>query len=622
VAAVALAGALALTNGGVIPEPAADNVVLLVALVALAKAALNLLAGAQYRIWEYTSMDAVLILVGTAIASSVALLALAVGGLAPLPLAAVLVDGPLYLLGAMGVRVVRRLQVSFVKKGTGDSSLSPVRTLVVGAGDTANSLLGDLQNRNHTRWDIVGVLDDNPSKQGARLRGYPVLGPTTQLEWFIQRENVKHVVVAMPSADRLVLRNLISRAQSGGATVQAVPALEDLFRNGRGAVARMPVTLDDLMDSAEVKKTLLTRVRRKPAEPRILVTGGGGYIGSRLVGQLLDRGYRVRVLDNFMYGTTGLKRFRGSSNLEVVDGDISSIRDVVASVKDVEAVIALAAIVGDPACGINAEETLNLNFESTKVLVEACNFYGVQRLVFASSCSVYGASDNSILTEASPLNPVSLYARTRILSEDVLFERCGDVSVVILRLSTVFGLSDRMRFDLVVNALTARALVERRIRIFGGAQWRPFVHCADAAEAFLLSATAPPELVRGEIFNVGGEGMNFTIAQVGEIVAEEVGDDVEIETVDAMDDHRNYRVAFDKIATHLGFTPKYDIRTGVREMIVALEQDAALRDYNQATYSNVKVLRDRFESADAPLVASEPAPPPPPRPQAVLETLP
>jgi nucleoside-diphosphate-sugar epimerase len=607
VAAAALLAAFALRFDGSIPAPYAMDLAWLVGFVAVAKTTVNFALRAHSRMWQYVSMREAVVLATAAAASTAGLLLLSLAGLLDVPISVLLIDGALYLLGAAGVRVLRRAQVTFVKKRSGVSGDGRVRTLLIGAGDTANALLGDMENRNHTVWDIVGLLDDSPSKQGAKLRGHPVLGPTSQLESLIQRENVKHVVVAMPSANRMVLRNLIGRAQTRGATVQAVPALEDLLRNGKGSVGRLPVTLEDLVDSGEVKRTLLSRVRRRVPEPCILVTGGAGYIGSHVVARLLERGCRVRVLDNFMYGRTGLERLRGHPNLEVKDGDISSIRDVVSAVKDVEAVIALAAIVGDPACGINAEETLNLNYESTKVLVEACNFYGVQRLVFASSCSVYGASDNIYLTEQSALNPVSLYARTRIMSEEVILERCGDVTAVILRLSTVFGLSARMRFDLVVNALTARALVDRRIQIFGGGQWRPFVHCADAAEAFVLAATALPELVRRETFNVGGAGMNHTIGQVGEMIADEVGDDVRIEYVDAMDDPRNYRVTFDKITQHLGFTPNYDLRSGIREMIVALEQNPALRDYNQAAYSNVKVLRDRFESADAQIEVVQPA---------------
>ena len=598
VAVGSLALAFELRFGGDVPQEFLAQLTALLLIVATGKTAVNFLVGGHSRIWHYTSAhEAVVLSYGAALSTGLLVLASATS-LLNVPYSVLFIDATIYILGISVVRMARRIQVTIVKKREGgNGSAERIRTLVVGAGDTANSLIGDLHNRNHTDWDVVGLLDDDPAKQGAKLRGLPVLGPTTQMEWFIQRENIKHVVIVMPSAQKAVVRGLISRAQNRGATVQAIPTLEDLLRNGKPATGTVPVTLADLVDAAEVKKSLLSRARRQRDRESILVTGGAGYTGCLLVKKLLDRGHHVSVLDNFTYGSGGLDSLRGSDNLEIVEGDISSIRDVVATVKEVDTVIALAAIVGDPACGLNAEETLNLNYESTKVLVEACNFYGVQRLVFASSCSVYGASHNEVLIETSHLNPVSLYARTRILSEDVLFERCGDVAPVILRLATVFGLSPRMRFDLVVNTLTARAVVDRRIQIVGGDQWRPFVHCQDAAEAFAIAATASSELVRGEIFNVGGAGMNHTIGRVGEIVADEVGEDVVIELVEVEEDPRNYRVSCDKIEQTLGFTPAYDLRSGIREMIVAIEGTPSLRDYDHVAYSNLKLLKDRFESA-------------------------
>jgi nucleoside-diphosphate-sugar epimerase len=554
--------------------------------------------GASHRhIWHYTSIQEVTSVTVSAAVTSAVLGLVSLANLLPLPLSVVVIDFALFTLGSVGVRFIRRQQVSYIKRRGGVGPSEKVRTIVIGAGDTANSLLSDLESRNHTNWDVVGLLDDAPSRRGARLRGYEVLGPTTRLTQEIQARGVKHVVVAMPSAEKAVIRHLINRAERAGATVQAVPALEDLLRNGKPLSDHVPITLEDLVDSAEVKKTLLSRVRRDRSRETILVTGGAGYIGSHVVRKLLDRGYRVRVLDNFLYGSAGIDPLRGHELLEVVEGDISSIRDVVSAVKDADAVIALAAIVGDPACGLNAEETLNLNYESTKVLVEGCNFYGVQRLVFASSCSVYGASNSELLTEASPLNPVSLYARTRIMSEDVIFSRCGDVVPVVLRLSTVFGLSPRMRFDLVVNTLTARAVVDRRIQIFGGDQWRPFVHCQDAAEAFIRAALALPELVRSEIFNVGSNDMNSTIGGVGALVAAEVGEDVTVESVPVLDDPRNYRVSFDKIESALGFQARYTLRQGIAEMIEAFEDTPHLRDYENVAFSNLKFLRDRFEAS-------------------------
>jgi nucleoside-diphosphate-sugar epimerase len=597
-AAVAFLVATELRFAGTVPSWIGHDLFWILALVVVGKTLITGLLGGHSRIWHYTSaQEAVLLALGAGLSSGLLMAASATGAL-PVPLSLLLIDGPLYLLGVFAVRILRRMQVTMVKKRQdGDAGPDHVRTLLIGAGDTANALLADIESRNHTNWDIVGLLDDDPAKRRARLRGVPVLGPTTRLEHYIQELGIRHVVMAMPSAQRAVIRGVITRAQACGATVQAVPALEDLLRKGVPVGGALPITLADLQDSAEVRRTLLSSVRRSDSNERVLVTGGAGYIGCHVVSQLLELGYRVRVLDNFTFGRESLAGVLHHPSLEVVKGDISSIRDVVAAVKDSDHVVALAAIVGDPACGLNAEETLNLNYESTKVLTEACNFYGVQRLVFASSCSVYGASENHFLTESSPLNPVSLYARTRIMSEEIVFNRAGDVVPVVLRLATVFGLSPRMRYDLVVNLMTAHALVGRRIQIFGGDQWRPFVHCRDAARAFVTAISAPDTVVRGRIFNVGSNGMNSTIRAVGDLVVEEVGGDVSVDAQPNVDDPRNYRVRFDLIEDALGFRPEYDMRRGIREMIEAIEGTPTLRDYDRAAYSNLKFLKDRFESA-------------------------
>jgi nucleoside-diphosphate-sugar epimerase len=214
----------------------------------------------------------------------------------------------------------------------------------------------------------------------------------------------------------------------------------------------------------------------------------------------------------------------------------------------------------------------------------------VRRLVFASSCSVYGASENDLLTERSRLNPVSLYARTRVLSENIIFDRRGDVEPVVLRLSTVFGLSPRMRFDLVVNTLTVRAVVDQRIAVHGGDQWRPNVHCRDVARAFIMALEAPAASVAGEIFNVGGDGLNHRIAELGEMVAGIVGD-VSVEYHSDVPDPRNYRVSFEKIRRTLGFEPEYTVARGIREVAAAVRGTPALQHYQSPVFHNVQAFK-------------------------------
>src|SRR6266567_8077052 len=390
----------------------------------------------------------------------------------------------------------------------------------------------------------------------------------------------------MPSAHPDAVRTFGRQLEEAGVRVRAVRGIErfvlggDLHRPGSA-------TLRELLDSAPPVPPKYQGAA--DGERRVLVTGGAGFIGSHLTRMLLDRGYCVRVLDRFDYGRAGIEGLR-HPRLEVLGGDVCSSRDVSRALRDVHGVLALAAIVGDPACNLDPEETINLNYTATKVLAEACNFYRVRRLVFASSCSVYGASSQGLLTEESSLKPVSLYARTRVLSENILFDRAGEVQPVVLRLSTVFGLSPRMRFDLVVNTLTVRAVVDRKIAIFGGNQWRPNVHCRDAARAFIAALEAPAERVAGEIFNVGGDALNHTIAALGNLVAETVGDVAVVHQQDATDP-RDYRVSFEKIRRVLAFEPEVTVAAGIREVAAAVRGDPALRKYQNPVYHNVQALK-------------------------------
>jgi nucleoside-diphosphate-sugar epimerase len=321
----------------------------------------------------------------------------------------------------------------------------------------------------------------------------------------------------------------------------------------------------------------------------VLVTGGAGYIGSHLVRKLLQRGYRVRLLDKFLYGEHGIAELRGDPNLELRYGDICNIRDMVQAVNGVRAVVALAALVGDAACDLDPREALTTNFESTRCLLESCREAGVQRLVFASSCSVYGANGSDLLREDSHLNPVSLYARTRIMSEELLMQEHGPVEVVILRLSTVCGLSPRMRFDLMVNTITARASVDGRVRIVGASQWRPHLHVQDAAEAFTRAVEAPSKVAAGQIFNVGSESLNFTVGEIAEKVVVQIPGTV-VEYFDHIEDRRSYRVAFDHIRDTLGFVPAHTVDDAIREVRTVL-QTGAVRNYGDELYHNVKSLQ-------------------------------
>ncbi|MGI5837202.1 MAG: NAD-dependent epimerase/dehydratase family protein, partial [Chloroflexota bacterium] len=255
-----------------------------------------------------------------------------------------------------------------------------------------------------------------------------------------------------------------------------------------------------------------------------------------------------------------------------------------------DAVVHLGALVGDPACALDESLTIDINLAATRAIAEAAKGLGIERFVFASTCSVYGAS-NQVLNEQSALNPVSLYARTKIAAEQILLSMSDHrFAPVILRFGTIYGLSPRPRFDLVVNLLAARAVQEKSITIQGGEQWRPFVHVDDVATAIIKCIEAPLDTVRGEIFNVGSDDQNYRIAQIGDIISTIVPG-VEVVKQGEVADLRNYRVSFAKIRRTLGFIPRHTVASGVLEIKAAIES-GQISEYQDMRYSNHKTLSE------------------------------
>jgi len=553
----------------------------------------HVLRGSHRVIWRYTSLRE-----ASAVAVSAATvgIALIVGrwlGWVPFSGTVVLSLALLTLFNALGLRALRRWLVTRTKvrrhaRYERWPLRAPRRVLIVGAGRRGLSIGRELIERGTEAIELAGYLDDDLAKREAILNGARVLGRVGDALDICERYRIAEVIVAMPSAEPAFVRAFVRQLEDAGVHARAVQNVES-FVDGTELHRPGAAKLHDLIGPAPIRE------RATPGNPharRVLITGGAGYIGSHLVRMLLERGYHVRILDRFDYGRVGIEGL-SHPNFEVIQGDTCNSRDVSRAVRNVDGVIALAAIVGDPACNLDPEETVNLNYTGTKILAEACNFYGVRRLVFASSCSVYGASSQGLLTERSRLNPVSLYARTRVLSENILFDRHGDVEPVVVRLATVFGLSPRMRFDLVVNTLTVRAVTEGRIHIFGGGQWRPNVHCRDAARAFVLALEAPASDVAGEIFNLGGDALNHRITEIGEMVAAIVGD-VAVGRHDDVADPRDYRVSFAKIRRVLGFEPEHMIADGIREVAAAVRADPMLRRWQDARFHNVQALQQAF----------------------------
>jgi len=320
----------------------------------------------------------------------------------------------------------------------------------------------------------------------------------------------------------------------------------------------------------------------------VLVIGGAGYIGSALLPKLLSAGYRVRVLDLFLYGKDPIRDVVNHPQLELLEGDFRNVQKVVEAMRDVDSVIHLGAIVGDPACDLDSNITMTVNLTATQMIAQVAKATGIRRFIFASTCSVYGASDE-ILDERSEVEPISLYGRTKLAAEKGLRKMVDEnFNPTILRFGTIYGLSGRTRFDLVVNLLAAKAKVDGIITVHGGNQWRPFVHVDDASKAVFMALNAPLELAAGEIFNVGSEGQNKTITQIGEMIRDQVVG-AKLVASDTITDRRNYRVRFSHIKNTLGFEPSWSLEQGIHQVVEAVA-NGTISNYNDPQYSNVKYL--------------------------------
>lgn len=324
---------------------------------------------------------------------------------------------------------------------------------------------------------------------------------------------------------------------------------------------------------------------------KVLVVGGAGFLGSVLSNKLLDKGYEVRALDVLLYGEESIQKHLEKEKFELIRGDMRDISRLAEALVGVDAVINLAAIVGDPACGVNPSSTITTNYLANKTLAEACKYHQINRFLFASSCSVYGEKDD-IADETSPMNPVSLYARSKIHSEEgILGLEDENFSPTILRMATLYGYSPRMRFDLVVNTMTKDAINKKEIIVHGGGtQWRPLLEVGDAADIFIKCLEAPLAVVKGQIFNAGSEKQNYQIKDIAEKVYKIIPEaDLKVEP--NMADNRNYSVSFAKIREKLNFTPQKDIGQSILEIREAITSKL-IEDVHHKKYYNVEHIKE------------------------------
>jgi nucleoside-diphosphate-sugar epimerase len=322
--------------------------------------------------------------------------------------------------------------------------------------------------------------------------------------------------------------------------------------------------------------------------PRIMVTGAGGYIGTQLVRDLLSKDFEVTAVDRFFFGQETLREFKDNKNLRIIKKDIRDLQKE--DFKNHYAVCDLACLSNDPSGEIDPELTFAINRDGRVHVAKVAKQAGVEKYIISSSCSVYGRGEDSILNEKSATNPISVYAKSTLEAEQQnLSLSDNDFIVTSLRNATVFGLSNRMRFDLVVNLMTLTAFQKRRIIVMGGGlQWRPLVHLSDVSSAFISVISSSKNKINGEIFNIGLN--NFQIKNLAHLVREKLPFPVEIEVAPDDADKRDYNVEFSKAKTVFDYSAKVSIESGITEIYNALsfgKVDTGLKTVTVQWYRNI-----------------------------------
>ena len=311
---------------------------------------------------------------------------------------------------------------------------------------------------------------------------------------------------------------------------------------------------------------------------KILVTGGAGYVGSTLVPLLLKEGYKVRLLDYLMFGGESLLGSYSHPNFEFVRADIRDKRIVEQTLGGIDAVIHLVALVGEEACKIKPKVTWEINFEATRIIASLCKQKKIKRFIFASTCSNYGIHRAGLARENTSLNITSLYAETKVACEEYLKTiETSQFHPCILRFAMMFGLSPKMRFNLVINDFVREAFCKKRVVIYGPECWRAFTHVRDAADAYLACLKAPLSKISGEIFNVGTE--NYQKKQLVNLIKKYIPE-LQIKIIEKKKDPRDYRISFKKIDRILGFKAKRSVEEGLLEIRDAIEKKIFSNPYD------------------------------------------
>lgn len=326
----------------------------------------------------------------------------------------------------------------------------------------------------------------------------------------------------------------------------------------------------------------------------VLLVGGAGYVGAELQKSLVDDGYQVSVLDTFWYpaGRWAVNDPTYGSKIKYLEGDVRDTDAVSSALAGSDLCIHLACISNDPSYELDPDLAKSINYEAFKLFVDELNKSTIERVIFASSSSVYGVKTEPEVTENLTCEPLTDYSRYKVACEEILFTKLrDDISSVVVRPSTVCGVSKRQRFDLVVNVLAISALTKGVITVDGGGQYRPNLHITDMVDSYRCLLSAPSDTVNREIFNVAGA--NLTVLEIAETVREVLGGGPSIEIREAFD-QRSYRVSGAKLKRSVGFVPQRTVRDAVAEIAESYARDE-FSDINALEYYNIRRMKQLLE---------------------------
>ena len=318
---------------------------------------------------------------------------------------------------------------------------------------------------------------------------------------------------------------------------------------------------------------------------KILVIGGGGYVGTALVDQLIEKNYIVTVYDLFIFGNHLIQH----KNLNVIYGDIRNLEKLKKIIKNFDSIIHLACISNDPSFDLDPILGRSINFDPFEELVKISKDSGVSRFIYASSSSVYGIKSEKNVSEDSSLEPLTDYSKYKVMCEEILLKfNDKNFNCTIIRPATVCGYSRRQRLDLVVNILTNNAFNQKKIKIFGGEQLRPNINIFDICNSYVYILNQPKKKINGEIFNVGYE--NFSVSKLSDLVKNSMPFNIEVEKV-MTNDNRSYHISSDKIKQKIGFENIKIIKDAIDDLVQAFKKNLFSEPLSNEMYVNINRMK-------------------------------